>query len=195
MNTETPSSGSWIKGLQNGDPAIYENLFRAYYPGLLFFVEKQVADRSTAKDIVQELFYKLWENRRLLQHDLNIKGWLYRSARNAALDHLRHLQVEDRNRLLMTEAMIYASEVDSSVDEELFNRITRAMEKLPDQCRQIIYKKTFEGKKYTDIAEEMNISVNTIKTQINRGYKKLRELLAGETDAAFLFFFRSFLSE
>lgn len=188
MNTESPSSGPWITGLQNGDPAVYEKLFREYYTGLLFFVEKQVGDRSTAKDIVQEVFYKLLDNRKSLQHDLNIKGWLYRAARNTALDHLRHLQVEDRNRLLMAEAMLYASEVDASVDEELSNRIAGALESLPDQCRLIIRKKIFERKKYTEIAEELGISVNTIKTQINRGYKKMRETLSSDMDTLILFF-------
>ena len=84
--------------------ASFEKIFREYYPVLLPFVERHVGERELAKDLVQDVFLKLYKSYPYFSSEVNIKSWLYTSSRNAALDYLRHLKVRDNNKLLMAEA-------------------------------------------------------------------------------------------
>lgn len=167
----------------------FEVIFRKYYPGLLLFVERHVGDRDLAKDIVQDVFFKLYENSAKLPDGLNVKSWLYKVSRNAAIDYIRHLKVIDNNHLLMAESMIFAGEIDEVINEELACKINRAVDSLPEQCRQVVYMSVIEGKKYTEIAQGLELSINTVRTQISRGYKKLRKILAKEIDSLTLLFY------
>ena len=169
--------------------AYFEEIFRKYYPGLLLFVERHLGERELAKDIVQDVFYRLYESADQFPEDFNIKSWLYRVSRNAAIDYIRHLKVVDNNEVLMAESMMYATEVDEEISEEITVRINEAIDNLPEQCRIIVRMSVIEGKKYTDIAEELDISINTVRTQISRAYKKLREQLSSYWDGLILFFY------
>ena len=168
----------------------FENVFRKYYPVLLPFIERHVADRELAKDILQDVFFRLYESGADFTSDITLKSWLYRASRNAALDYLRHLKVRDEHRLLMAESIMFAADVDETVHEELARKIKEAINSLPPQCRQIVRMNILDDRKYSEIAEELGISVNTIRTQISRGYKKLRELLSDDFNALVLFYFR-----
>lgn len=167
----------------------FEEIFRKYYPVLLSFVERHVGDRDLAKDFVQDVFFKLYESKGDFPTDASLKSWLYTTSRNAALDYLRHLKVRDDHQLLMAESMMYAADVDEEISEELARKINEAINSLPAQCRQIVRMNIIDGRKYTEISTELGISVNTIKTQISRGYRKLRELLSADFNSLVLFYF------
>ena len=169
-----------IQGLRKRNPEVYEIVFKKYYSKLVVFVCRHVGNQDIAKDIVQDIFFKLFENSHSLPDDFNLKSWLYKVARNAAVDHLRHLQVVDHHKFLMAEAMLISEEMDEDIDEEVYSKVNNAIESLPEQCRLIIKLNVIEGKKYLEIAEELDISINTIRTQVSRGYKKLREMLSSE---------------
>ena len=174
----------------SGNIQHFEEIFRKYYPVLLSFVERHVGDRDVAKDFVQDVFFKLYESKGEFLTDASLKSWLYTTSRNAALDYLRHLKVQDDHQLLMAESMIYAADVDEVISEELACKIEEAINSLPAQCQQIVRMNIIDGRKYTEISAELGISINTIKTQISRGYKKLRELLSADFNALVLFYFR-----
>lgn len=178
-----------IKGTALYKDNSFEEVFRRYYPVLLPFVERHVGDRELAKDLVQDVFFKLYENLPDFSSEGSIKSWLYTSSRNAALDYLRHLKVRDNNKLLMAEAMMYAADVDEMISEELAQKINEVINSLPAQCCQIVRMHIIDGKKYTEISAELELSMNTVKTQIFRGYKKLRELLSDDFNALVLFYF------
>ncbi len=178
-----------IKGTALHTNNAFEGVFRKYFPVLLPFVERHVGDRELAKDLIQDVFFKLYENFPNFSSDVSIKSWLYTSSRNAALDYLRHLKVQDNHKVLMAEAMMYAADVDEVISEELVCKINQAINSLPEQCQQIIRMHIIDGKKYTEISAELGISMNTIKTQIFRGYKKLRELLSDDFNTMVLFYF------
>lgn len=175
-----------IQGLRKRDPGVYEIVFKKYYPKLVVFVCRHLGDQDVAKDVVQDIFFKLFENSYSLPDGFNLKSWLYKVARNAAVDYLRHLQVVDHHKFLMGEAMLASEEMDEEIDEDVYNRVNQAIESLPEQCRLIIKLNVIEGKKYLEIAEELDISINTIRTQVSRGYKKLREILSDEVNTLVL---------
>ena len=179
---------SYISGLRKRDTQTYEVVFKKYYQPLVMFVMRHVGNEDVAKDIVQDIFFKLFEGSRSLPDDFLLKSWFYRVARNASVDYLRHLQVEDKYKFLMAEAMISISDIDEEIDEQVYAKVNLAIESLPEQCRLIIKLNVLEGKKYQEIAEELGITVNTIRTQVSRGYKKLRDILSGVVDSSVLFF-------
>ena len=179
---------SYISGLRKRDTQTYEVVFKKYYQPLVMFVMRHVGNEDVAKDIVQDIFFKLFESSRSLPDNFQLKSWFYKVARNAAVDHLRHLQVEDKYKFLMAEAMINVPDMDEEIDEQVYDKVNLAIESLPEQCRLIIKLNVLEGKKYQEIAEELGITVNTIRTQVSRGYKKLRDILSGVVDSSVLFF-------
>ena len=130
----------------------------------------------------------MFESSHSLPDNFQLKSWFYRVARNAAVDYLRHLQVEDKYKFLMAEAMISIPDIDEEIDEQVYAKVNLAIESLPEQCRLIIKLNVLEGKKYQEIAEELGITINTIRTQVSRGYKKLRDILSEEVDSSVLFF-------
>lgn len=176
----------YIEGLKKRDPETYEIVFKMYYKALVLFVERHIGDRNMAKDLVQDIFLKLYESCASFPNEFNLKSWLYCLARNAAIDYLRHLKVMDRNKFLMAEAMLYAADLDKCVDEKLYAKIQSAIETLPDQCKRIVLMSVVEGKKYWEISNELGITMNTVRTQVARGYKKLREQLSDDNMAIFL---------
>ena len=141
------------------------------------------------RKILYKIFsFKLFESSRSLPDNFQLKSWFYKVARNAAVDYLRHLQVEDKYKFLMAEAMINVPDMDEEIDEQVYDKVNLAIESLPEQCRLIIKLNVLEGKKYQEIAEELGITINTIRTQVSRGYKKLREILAEEMDTSILIY-------
>jgi RNA polymerase sigma-70 factor len=179
---------SYISGLRRRDSQVYEVVFKKYYPLLVVFVVRHIGDEDVAKDIVQDIFFKLFERGHSLPDNFQLKSWFYRVARNAAVDYLRHLQVEDKYKFLMAEGMIHIPDIDEEIDEQVYAKVNLAIESLPEQCRLIIKLNVLEGKKYQEIAEELGITINTIRTQVSRGYKKLREILAEEVGTSVLIY-------
>lgn len=186
MNVNLNEDQSYISGLRRRDSQVYEVVFKKYYPLLVVFVVRHIGDEDVAKDIVQDIFFKLFERGHSLPDNFQLKSWFYRVARNAAVDYLRHLQVEDKYKFLMAEGMIHIPDIDEEIDEQVYAKVNLAIESLPEQCRLIIKLNVLEGKKYQEIAEELGITINTIRTQVSRGYKKLREILAEEMDTSIL---------
>ena len=188
MNVNLNEDQSYISGLRRRDSQVYEVVFKKYYPLLVVFVVRHIGDEDVAKDIVQDIFFKLFERGHSLPDNFQLKSWFYRVARNAAVDYLRHLQVEDKYKFLMAEAMISIPDIDEEIDEQVYAKVNLAIESLPEQCRLIIKLNVLEGKKYQEIAEELGITINTIRTQVSRGYKKLREILAEEVGTSVLIY-------
>lgn len=137
---------SYIQGLRRRDFRVYEIVFKKYYPQLVVFVMRHVGNQDVAKDIVQDIFFKLFESSQSLPDDFQLKSWFYKVARNAAVDYLRHLQVIDRHKFLMSEAMLCTSEIDEEVDEEVYKKVNIAIASLPEQCRLIIQMNVVDGK-------------------------------------------------
>ena len=176
----------YIRGIINKDPKAYKAVFEKYYSPIVVFVRHQVGETEVAKDIAQDVFLKMLETSHTFTETICLKSWLFTTAHNEVVDYLRHLQVVDKNKFLLAEAMMASQEVDERIDEEVCERVRKAVAALPEQCRAVIQKSIFEGKKYVEIAEELNITINTVRTQILRGYEKLRDMLSDVKDSLVL---------
>lgn len=185
-----------VRKIVKGDKEAFEQLFREWYVRLCVYAESMVHDRDQAEDLVQNMFCMLWERRESLNIRESLKSYLYRSVYNAALNSLKHEKIklafwEFTQEHGMKDENNIEHFIDKESQEALMQEINRAVEALPEQCREIFLLSRFVGKKSSEIADMLNISVRTVDTQLYRGMKRLREELSHlkDREALFLLYF------
>lgn len=150
-------------------------LFKEFYPRLVHFSCQIIDDKAAAEDLVQDVFIKYWNRHEKISSDRSaVKNFLYTSVRHASLNVLRHNKVADeylkgRAEIPEEEACIHAI-----IRSEVLAEIYRIIGSLPENCQLISRMGYLEGMKNHEIAEELGISVNTVKTQKQRALKLLR---------------------
>ena len=127
-----------------------------------------------AEEIVDDCFIKLWEHRKEIEIHKSLKHYLFLMLHNAIIDNIR-------KKKLVTEPLaddfpIPGDEKDFD-DQKKYANLYKALKKLPEQRRRVLELAIYESKTYNEIAEELNISKNTVKTQMGRAYKQLKEIL------------------
>ncbi len=165
--------------LEHDDYLAFEKLFIFNYNPLRNFCKKIVRVNEVAEELVSEVFLKIWSNRKHINISSSPKSYLYTAVRNISFDHLRR---EKHSILAGLEeaAMIPCESSDPhrcSEYEELQGRIERAVDRLPRQCKLVFRMSRDHGMKYNEIAEELQLSVKTIETQMGRALKSLRMTL------------------
>jgi RNA polymerase sigma-70 factor (ECF subfamily) len=153
----------------------FERLFRDFFPPLMAFARKIVVDEDDAREVVQQVFIKLWEKRSELDLSTSLKSYLFTSVHHRSLNVIR-----DRKKFSSAELPEVAGEWDVSAQiesMELEGKIREAIDSLPEKCREIFELNRFEGLKYSEIATQLGISVKTVENQISKALKILREQL------------------
>jgi len=162
----------------------FENVYVTHFSKLKRFAQEYVISEADAENIVQDVFLELWEKRNVLSMPVNLNAFLFTSTKNKCIDHLRHKLIvrETNNKLLEEQQLKMKMKFDSLeafdqnllTDNDIEEILNKAINSLPENCRQIFIKSRLEGKKQKQIAEEMNISINTVETQMGIAYKKLK---------------------
>ena len=188
------SSKSYIhERLKTGDIKAFEMLYNEQYIPLCCFAQRFVFDLDTAREIVQDVFVRIWEKRTSLPVEISLKAYLYTSVRNKCIDYLKHLNVEyefEKKRIKEIRESGNNSfntiddPLDGLVTKELENAIKDATENLPQKCREIFELSRFKGLKYREIAEKLNISVKTVETQMSRAIESLKKKLSNHLSEA-----------
>ena len=167
-----------INGLRSGKESAYEQLFAEYYRPLSLFAVRFVNDLETAKEIVQDLFVALYENRKSLLITTSLKSYLYQSVRNRCLNHLKHIQVDRKHLEHLKANQESFEDLEATIEKgELEARIFQIVSDLPPRCQDIFKKSRVNGMKNSEIAELLDISIRTVETQISNALKVLREKL------------------
>ena len=174
------------------DDKDFEALFRGQFERLMGFVCGYVGDEETAKDIVHDAFAALWRNRGRLDARLSVRSYLFAIAQRQALNWVRHQRVEELNAGEVARVMEEAAEemAEGREDEEaLYGRLEEKLGELPERQREVLMMCVVEGKKYREVAEELDITLNTVKTHLARALAFLRGELSEEV---VLFFYASY---
>jgi len=163
--------------VQLRDHRVFEQVFKLHYAALAGFAFQYVGDRDIAEELVQETFTNLWSKAEAIRVETTLKSYLYGAVRNACLNHLKHQKV----KLKYTDRMMHAPAADDAVDllelDQLESQIKRALEKIPEKCRQIFELSRIEGKRYQEIADELRLSLKTVENQMGKALKILRNEL------------------
>lgn len=179
MSHSKVSDSGLLRQIAGGNINAFEMLFKEHYENLCRYACTFVRDSDEAEDIVQKTFVTFWEKRADIALETSLKSYLYGAVRNASFNNLKHQQVRQKHAATMTVADHIASESasDGLVSEELNDRINVAIAQLPEQCRRVFELSRFEGLKYSEIAEQLGISVKTVENQMGKALRRMREAL------------------
>ena len=165
--------------LRSGDEAVYDAVFRRLYAPLCHYATSLTdGDPDEAEDLVQQVFVKLWERRTQLDVEKTVKAYLYKMVYNAGLNRIRHRQIKHKYQQFNALQLENARLEPEDTAPELRERLQKAIENLPPQCRNIFELSRFEDLKYREIADQLNLSVKTVETQMGKALRLLRTQLA-----------------
>ena len=168
-----------IRRIRQGDVGQFEALFRSSYVSLVRYAKTLIKDHDTAEEIVQDLFFRLWNDREKMKIESSLNGYLFRSVHNKCLHYIEHNRVVARH----AEEMLYRQTETQENPSDILNykelqiRIVRILERLPERCGKIFYLSRFEGLKYSEIAEKLSVSVKTVESNMGRALKEFRKEL------------------
>jgi len=172
---------AWINGVQDGDETAFEDMFRAYYPRLCRFAAEYVDSANRARDLVQDVFLRIWEQRAEWTVQRSLKAYLYRAVRNRALNEVRrrdtrHEAEEDLE--YTTDGNTREGAVEAVHGGVLSEKVEAAIQALPKRRRTAFLLHRRHGLTYKEIARAMDITPKTVENQIGRALKALRNDLA-----------------
>ena len=165
--------------LKKGNVACVKMLFDNYYRALCVFALRFLNSFEDAEDVVQEVFVNFWEKKKGCEFSGSLRSFLFGAVNKAALYHLRNSDrmvfegLETHLNQLMEEEMPESDEDIALRKQKLF----REIEALPEKCREVFVAIVLENLSYKEVAEKLNVSVNTVKTHYSRALKQLREHL------------------
>jgi RNA polymerase sigma-70 factor (ECF subfamily) len=163
-----------------GDQQAFELLFRKYYVRLCTFSNKFLNDTEESRDVVQEVFAKIWEGRDEIDPEDSLKSYLFKITQNLSINKLRRKKVELRYTEIYKLVYIEYQEFsvhDSLIAKELEEHIAKTINMLPAKCRQIFELSRNKGLKYKEIANSLNISIKTVEAQMSKALQSLRDEL------------------
>lgn len=170
--------------IQSGNKDCFEKLFFNYYDNLCRYAYLIIKKKHDAEEIVQETFVKLWERKSEIYIDTSIKAYLYKAVHNQCLNHIDYLRVRERfSDKYLSENKDMVSPVSPDyplanlLSQEIDAVIQKAISNLPGQCKEVFVEIRQHDLSYAETAEKIGISINTVKTQLQRAMSKLREEL------------------
>lgn len=158
----------------------FEALFKSNFRRLFSYALTLLRDDSHAEEIVQNVFYKIWEKKGRIDIQTSVTAYLYRSVYNDCINYLKHKKV--KAAYIQHKSWAQYNESDNATSKvqlsELQKKLDTALSELPEQCRTIFQMSRFEELKYQEIAARLGISVKTVENQMGKALRILRTKLA-----------------
>ena len=165
--------------LRDGDERAFDAIFRAWYAPLVRMAEGMLRQRAVAEEVVQDVMLELWRRRETLSPDGSPQAYLFQATRNRALNHLRHVRVEERGETNAAAELTMPASADRSLAEgEIDVAVREAIATLPPRCREVFELSRMHGLKYAEIAQTLGVSVKAVEAQMGKALRTLRERLA-----------------
>lgn len=174
-----------LSRIKKGDIKQFEILFKEYYEMLCHFGVKYVKNIEQSEEVVQDTFYNIWKNKETLNITTSLKSYLFTAVRNNCLQVLRtrSLDVKYENYYKSHYVNESISPSDELNAKELSNIINKALNSLPERCREIFKMSRYEGLKYHEIAERLSISIKTVEANMGKALKHFRAYLKEYAEA------------
>ena len=173
--------------------ADFEKLFNAHYSNLCSYANNFLKDIDAAEEMVQGVLFILWTNKESIIITSSIQSYLFRAVRNASLNLIKHINIREEYKIHKEyEIQNEQSPEDVMIVSELEQKIREAIDRLPFKRKKIFIMSRYEGLKYKEIADKLNISVSTVENQMVKALKFLREELRDYIPWLILFFFNFF---
>lgn len=164
-----------LEKLKEGDPLAYNQLFDKYYMPLCVYSLKYCDSFQLAEDIVQDLFVKLWDEKIYMKFDNSIGPYLFKAVKNNTLQGIKK---ESKFLFQDIENIVNSIMEDEPLDfatlEEEKTKLFEQVEALPEKSKEVFKAIVLDNMRYKEVAEHLDISVNTVKTHYARALKQLR---------------------
>ncbi len=184
LRSQTEKDAALVEKIQQSDKDAFKELFDQYYAPLCFYARKIIDSPDQSRDIVQDVYIKLWDNRKELVIYKSLKAYMYQAVRNQSLNHLekrrRQVQFVEPGfceKKIESMHVLRSGHQDPVSEKDLSKRIWELVEELPEKRKSvfILYRK--HGLSYSEIAEVMGITRKTVENQMGKALKFLRNQL------------------
>ncbi|SHE73114.1 RNA polymerase sigma-70 factor, ECF subfamily [Mariniphaga anaerophila] len=164
------------------DEKMFEFVFKAYFPRLMAFAGKFIADKTEVEDIIQEAFLKIWEKRNEIKAD-TFQSYLFTLVRNSCINHIKHQKIVNGHSIetwktTKGEMLYYADFFDDPHSLTIYNEIQKEIEtvmnQLPEQTRKVFQLSRFDGLKNKEIAEKLNITLRTVEKHNTKALRQFK---------------------
>lgn len=176
VRLEQKQENSWLEALYKGEEQAYKALFDHYFFALSSFAAKYLEEREASEDVVQDILYELWENRRRFQSIISLKSYLYQMVRNRCLNVLKHRRVKARyfaEQDIREESDYFLNQI---LEEEVYLLLKEAINELPEPTRRV-YDLTLLGHDNQQIADLLGLTLDAVKARKKRGKQILQDKL------------------
>lgn len=154
---------STFKKFKTGDNKAFKKLYNKHYDSLYRFGLSFLSQQDEVEDILQEAFIKAWGLKNEFENENNFKSFLYTFIKNSCLNKIKHLKIKDKYKIYKAKTDITELDFQKQVmQEELVSNIQKELERLPKAAREV-YLRSLDGLKNQEIAEDLGISINTVK--------------------------------
>lgn len=179
MDESSICDAELVEGIRSGDQVAFEKLFHLYYSRLCVFSNGYVKSLDLSRDVVQEVFIKIWDNRENFYINQSLKAYLYMAVRNQSLNFLQQRKQKERleGRLKKQQELNDTINRVEFNTEELSQKVWKLVEELPEKRHTIFILYRKHGLSYSEIAEVMDIARKTVENQMGKSLKFLRERL------------------
>jgi RNA polymerase sigma-70 factor (ECF subfamily) len=179
--------------LKKDDQQAFTEIYNRYAKSLAGFAASKLYNLDDAKDILHDLFVKLWENRAQLNINSNLQSYLFSMIRHRIIDKIRkNVTRQEYASMQQSLSAFYQHSIDKQVEaRELNLAIQKSLDQLPPRVKEIYKLSREDGLSNHEIAEKLNLSEQTIKNQVSVAIKHLRKSLTSITTFAFMFWWLS----
>ena len=183
------NSGEILSLYKQDERVALQKLFDVYYEPLLLYCYRLIRDLESAEDIVRDCFVHIWRSRRLENFEGELDRFMFQAIKFRAINYVRDQCRKDRlySNISEREYELSAYFGEEEVGKEM-ELLYRTISRLPDECRKIFLMACLDDMKYREIADVLNISINTVKTQMKIALRFLRENLTRDAFSSILLF-------
>lgn len=166
----------YMRQMSLGIDSAFDILVFRYHKPLFGYVYRLLNDEKLAEDIVQETFIKIYQQGQKGYVPIQFKPWMYKIATNTCRDHWR--KPTSRFEYVTDQHVEEKKQIYRIIDHQLERQwMVESLNKLPIDYRTVLYLRFYQDLKYSEIALALDISINTVKTRIARGLKRLEQIL------------------
>ncbi|MGN7787519.1 RNA polymerase sigma-70 factor [Niabella sp. 22666] len=158
---------------EHDDQNAFDELFNFYFPGLVSFASNILKDRQLAEEVVEDVFVKLWQNRKTMVSIKSPSHYIYTAVKYTALSTLKKQNIISYEDYSDDVELTYSSPESDYISNENITQINEAINQLPPKCRLIFRLIKEEGLKYDEVAQLLQLSVKTVESQMTIAIKKL----------------------
>jgi RNA polymerase sigma-70 factor (family 1) len=174
--TFTEEDFNLLSAIKKRDKKSFETLYKRYYKQLFALACRYVDQAETAEEIVHDVFIAIWNKAELIDIKYSMKSYLFKAVVNTSLNFIKKEKMNAEKR--STYLAVQETEVEEEElkrEEALLESLEEALKLLPEKCKQVMYLSKFGKLKQQEIADQMEISVKTVKNHLTYGFQKLRD--------------------